>query len=213
MARGFGNFDQVGRDDLISYYSSLTRGTDEGKPVKMGASNETIALAGDGDNFFGIVRTIAEADAVAGVQEDGYVVLPYTGSAPALGWNFLAADAANGVKVVQLPNPADSIKKVAVTVASGAASGSSAADATLVGGQIVGQYPTTNEDQLIDNIVLNADGSVTVTLAANATADNTINVTVEKANPGDLDEATWPNRYHVRNVDTTNKLVTFSLGD
>lgn len=207
--RGFGSYDQY-MEDIASYNSALTRGTDENKPVKMSTS-ETVVLAGDGDNFSGVVRTIAQNDKVAGVQEDGYVELPYTGSAPSLGWNFLQADAANGVKVATLPNPADSLVKKTITVATGAATGSSAADATLVGGQLVGQYPTTNQDQLIDNIVLNADGSITVTLAANATADNTINVVVEKASPGDLNEATWPNRYHVRKVDTVGKLVTFRL--
>jgi len=69
-------------------------------------------------------------------------------------------------------------KTVAVTVAAGATSGSSAADADLEGGAIVGYYPTGNQDQLVDSIVLNADGSVTITLAAAATADNTFNVVV-----------------------------------
>ena len=71
-------------------------------------------------------------------------------------------------------------KSVAVTVASGATSGSSAADSTLVGGEIVGVYPTGNQDQFIDNVVLNADGSITITLAAAASADNTFNVVVLK---------------------------------
>jgi hypothetical protein len=72
-------------------------------------------------------------------------------------------------------------KAVAITVAAGQTSGSSAADSTLVGGQIIGIYPTGNQDQLIDNVALNADGSVTVTLAAAATGNNTFNVIVLKA--------------------------------
>ena len=71
-------------------------------------------------------------------------------------------------------------KVVAVTVAAGATSGSSAADSELEGGEIVGIYPTGNQDQFVDNVVLNADGSVTVTLAAAATDDNTFNVVVLK---------------------------------
>jgi len=71
-------------------------------------------------------------------------------------------------------------KVVAVTVAAAATSGSSAADTELVGGEIVGIYPTGNQDQLVDNVVVGADGSVTVTLAAAATADNTFNVVVLK---------------------------------
>lgn len=69
---------------------------------------------------------------------------------------------------------------VAITVAAAAATGSSAADPLLVGGEILGIYPTGNQDQFVDNVVLNGDGSVTVTLAANATANNTFKVVVLK---------------------------------
>lgn len=71
-------------------------------------------------------------------------------------------------------------KVVTVTVAAGATSGSSAADSELEGGEIVGIYPAGNQDQFVDNVVLNADGSVTVTLAAAATDDNTFKVVVLK---------------------------------
>jgi len=71
-------------------------------------------------------------------------------------------------------------KVVAVTVAAAATSGSSAADPELVGGEILGYYSTGNQDQFVDNVVLGADGSVTITLAAAATADNTFKVVVLK---------------------------------
>ena len=71
-------------------------------------------------------------------------------------------------------------KVVSVTVVAGATSGSSAADSELVGGEILGFYPAGNQDQFVDNVVLNADGSITVTLAAAATADNIFNVVVLK---------------------------------
>jgi fructose-1,6-bisphosphatase len=71
-------------------------------------------------------------------------------------------------------------KVVAVTVAADSNSGSSDADADLVGGQIIGIYPTGNQDQFVTNVTLNANGSVTVTLAGNATNDNTFNVVVLK---------------------------------
>ena len=70
------------------------------------------------------------------------------------------------------------MKTVAVTVAMGAGSGSSAADADLVGGALVGIYPTANQDQFVQSVILNADGSITVTLVANATATNVFAVTV-----------------------------------
>ena len=71
-------------------------------------------------------------------------------------------------------------KSVSVTVAAGDTSGSSSADSDLVDGEILGYYPTGNQDQLVDSVVLNADGSVTITLASAATADNTFKVVVIK---------------------------------
>lgn len=68
----------------------------------------------------------------------------------------------------------DRIVTKTVTVALGAPSGT----ATVVAGStIIGHYPAGNQDQLIDNIAISAT-TLTVTLAANATAANTINVTV-----------------------------------
>lgn len=71
-------------------------------------------------------------------------------------------------------------KTVAVTVAAAASSGSSAADGELEGGEIAGYYSTGNQDQLVDSVALNADGSITITLADAATADNTFNVVVAR---------------------------------
>lgn len=70
---------------------------------------------------------------------------------------------------------------VAITVNAGAATGSSAANKYLVGGTIVGYQPTGNQDQFVDNIVVNTNGSITLTLAANATAVNSYNVIIRRA--------------------------------
>lgn len=72
-------------------------------------------------------------------------------------------------------------KSVAVNVALGAGNGSSAADPDLVGGVAIGIVPAGNQDQLVDNVVVNGDGSVTVTLAANAVAINNFKIAVMKA--------------------------------
>jgi len=72
-------------------------------------------------------------------------------------------------------------KTVSVTVSATNTSGSSPADPDLVGGEILGIYPTGNQDQFVDNVVLNADGSVTVTLGTAATNDNTFKVVVLRA--------------------------------
>lgn len=72
------------------------------------------------------------------------------------------------------------IKLVAVTVTAAWATGTSSADAELIGGKIIAITPTGNQDQFVDNVELSATGVVTVTLAANATADNTFNVAVAR---------------------------------
>jgi hypothetical protein len=71
------------------------------------------------------------------------------------------------------------LKTVEVTIAIGAPSGVSSADRELINGTIIGHYPSSNQDQLIDSIALTATtGVITVTLAANATAENKITVVV-----------------------------------
>jgi len=69
---------------------------------------------------------------------------------------------------------------VTVSVQVGQSSGSSSADKLLVGGTIIGYYPAGNQDQFVDNILLNANGSITITLAANAVAVNSFNVVVKR---------------------------------
>ncbi len=69
-------------------------------------------------------------------------------------------------------------KLVAITVSAASSSGVSAADPDLVGGVIVGIVPSGNQDQFVDDVTVSATGVVTVTLAANATADNDFNVAV-----------------------------------
>ncbi len=78
--------------------SGLTRGQDEGKPVKVSA-NGTVALASGEERFFGVVLSVSEDHQVAVVQTHGFVTVPYTGAAPALGYTELVADGTGGVKV------------------------------------------------------------------------------------------------------------------
>ncbi|MFJ6416479.1 hypothetical protein [Paeniglutamicibacter sp. NPDC091659] len=66
------------------------------------------------------------------------------------------------------------LKTVTVTVAAAALIGTATVKA---GAHILGILPAGNQDQFVDN-VLEADGTITVTLAAAATAENTFNVTV-----------------------------------
>ena len=85
------------------------------------------------------------------------------------------------LRVTQLVVEDLQFKKVAVTVSAASSTGSSAADTDLVGGTIMGILPSSNQDQFVDDVTIAADGAVTVTLAANATADNVFDVTVWRA--------------------------------
>jgi len=111
-----------------------------------------------------------------------YVAMSGDVSIDAAGTTTIAAGAITTDKIASAAVTKTKIgyKVVAVSVAAGAASGTSIADPDLVGGQIVGIYPTGNQDQFVDNVVLNSDGSVTVTLAGNAVAGNNFNVVVLK---------------------------------
>lgn len=75
-----------------------------------------------------------------------------------------------------------SMSSVSISISAGGATGSSGADATLSGGTIMGFYPTStnNTDQHIKSIVLNANGSITITLSGNSTNTVTYSVVVIK---------------------------------
>ena len=67
-----------------------------GMPVKV-CANGTVKACADGEAFCGVME--GKRAGFAGVQLHGFVTLGYTGSAPALGYNELAADGQGGVKV------------------------------------------------------------------------------------------------------------------
>lgn len=88
------SFEGVKEDP--TFLSALTRGTDEGKVVKVSA-NKTVALCSDGDNFIGVVKTIDKADKAAVVQIKGFVTVGYSVFTPTIGLCELDADGAGGV--------------------------------------------------------------------------------------------------------------------
>lgn len=67
-------------------------------------------------------------------------------------------------------------RSIPVTVLAGNVAATTPANPELVGGRLMGIWPTT-QDQMLESVELHADGSITVTLAAAATADNVFTVT------------------------------------
>ena len=72
-------------------------GVTEGFPVVM-AENDTVTDAEEGAALIGVAVHVEE-DGFAAVQMQGFMQLPYSGTAPALGWQNLSADGAGGLKV------------------------------------------------------------------------------------------------------------------
>lgn len=75
-----------------------------------------------------------------------------------------------------------SIASVSITVTAGTATTTSAANSALVGGSIIGYFPTATltPDKFVESIVLNANGSITITLSGNTTNTVSFSVTVGK---------------------------------
>lgn len=91
---------------------------------------------------------------------------------------YVRIDDAIGNKADSLPGDAAALfETVSVTVATGQTSGTGTVTA---GSTPIAAIPTSNQDQFIDNVAVSST-TVTVTLAAAATADNVFKVTLLKA--------------------------------
>lgn len=86
------SFEGIG-EQVISF--AAESGVSAGLPVKLSA-NGTVAAADSGGRFMGVC--IAAEDGFAEVRTAGYVELKYSGTAPAVGYANLAADADGKVK-------------------------------------------------------------------------------------------------------------------
>ena len=69
----------------------------EDQVVKISGNGEVSACA-DGDGFCGMAAVVGSDSAACAVVLGGMVSVPYTGTAPALGWSGLAANGTGGVK-------------------------------------------------------------------------------------------------------------------
>ena len=90
------SFEGIG-ESVVTFYNDGESGAGAGVPVKMSGNGE-ISVCQDGDRFFGVA--LANEGDFAAVQTGGFVQLPYTGTAPGVGFATLAADGAGGVKAV-----------------------------------------------------------------------------------------------------------------
>jgi len=87
------SFNAIGRTDV----SFADAGTAQAGKVCKVTANGTVGACAEADNFCGVVREVRAG--VAAVTMAGYVELPYSGAAPAVGYQTLAADGAGGVKL------------------------------------------------------------------------------------------------------------------
>lgn len=86
------SFEEIGRMSV-----TLPAGTCKaGQVCKVNASGKADTCAA-GDKFCGVAETIRGS--IAGVQLHGFVTLPYTGTAPTMGYVTLSANGSGGVKV------------------------------------------------------------------------------------------------------------------
>ena len=81
------SFEGVG-EQVLSF--NKASGVTKGALVKMSA-NSTVKACDAGDRFMGVC--VASGDAFAEIKTAGYVELGYSGTAPAVGYATLAADA------------------------------------------------------------------------------------------------------------------------
>ncbi|MDD6023683.1 MAG: hypothetical protein PUC06_05515 [Oscillospiraceae bacterium] len=66
-----------------------------GQPCKC-SGGKAMEKAAAGEAFQGVC--LWQRDDIAGVQVDGFVTMPYTGTAPTVGFDILAADGNGGVQ-------------------------------------------------------------------------------------------------------------------
>ena len=87
------SFDAIA-ERYVTFYAGDTAA--EGKLCKVTA-NGTVGACAGGDDFCGVITQVRNG--AASVLMGGFMKLPYTGAAPALGFTALVADGASGVRV------------------------------------------------------------------------------------------------------------------
>ena len=85
------SFDEIGR---VSATFQVESG--EGGQVVMVTGNGSVEACADGDVFCGVLEGVRKG--YGSVQLHGFVTLPYSGAAPAVGYMSLAADGSGGIR-------------------------------------------------------------------------------------------------------------------
>lgn len=88
------SFGGIG-ETVATFYNNSTSAAISGEPVKVSGNGE-VSRCASGDRFCGIA--ISAEESFVSVQTGGFVTMPYSGTAPALGYVKLVADGAGGVK-------------------------------------------------------------------------------------------------------------------
>lgn len=89
------SFDAIG-ERYVTFFAGQT--AEDGKLCKMTA-NGTVGKCAANDAFCGVITQVRGG--TASVLMSGYVELPYTGTAPSVGYCVLAAGGADSVKTAE----------------------------------------------------------------------------------------------------------------
>ncbi len=87
------SYQSVAQECATFYAAS---GTSSGIPCKISAA-DTVSACALGDNFCGVIQNVK--DGIACVAIRGFVTLPYSGTAPTVGYAALSATADGKVQV------------------------------------------------------------------------------------------------------------------
>ena len=91
------SFEGIG-ESVITFYNSDGTAAKAGEPVMLSGNGE-IRACSEGERLIGVALACDES--FAAVQTMGYIELPFSGTAPDVGYEMLVANGAGGVKTAE----------------------------------------------------------------------------------------------------------------